>query len=107
MKNQTNTTETETIRYGFIDGLRGTEIAMTMEQAQSGSHQGDCQEDCEHLAKLPEIAAQLDAIGHDTLVLGLKETGAWDDEELADEHMTRVRAVWLAAGDITENQDRE
>jgi hypothetical protein len=30
--------------YGCFDGTRGQEIAMTLEQAQTASHQGQCDE---------------------------------------------------------------
>lgn len=93
----------ETKYAGCLDGLRGTFIEMTLDQALSGSHQGDCAEDVSELVKVPEIAAQLDAIGPDTLRAAMKECGAWDTDELSDDDANRNRAVWLAACDIREN----
>lgn len=98
---------TDTIYHGCFDGLRGLEIAMTLEQARGASHQGQCDEDCEALARVPAISAQLDTMGADKIRDGLRECGAWDAEELADDAQNRVRAVWIAAGDIVENAGRE
>lgn len=93
---------------GCFDGLRGLEIEMTLEQAQSASHQGQCDEDVAELLRDPEIAAQLDKIGADTIRLGLKEAGTWDTDELSDNDANRNRAVWMAACDIKErNHENE
>jgi len=89
--------------YGCFDGLRGLELAMTGAQAQSCSHQGQCDEDCEALAKNPDIAKQLDAFGADKLRTALKEYGAWDADELDDNDANRIRVIWSAACDIKEN----
>jgi len=75
---------------------------MTLAQARSASHQGQCDSDVASLAAHPGIAAQLDAIGSDTLRDSLRESGAWDAEDLADDAQNRLRAVWLAACDIRE-----
>ncbi len=88
---------------GCFDGLRGLEIEMTLEQSESASHQGPCDDDVAVLVSVPEISAQLDAIGADTIRDGLKECGAWDSIELDDDNQNRHRAVWMAACDITEN----
>lgn len=93
--------------FGLFDGLRGLELEMTLEQARSASHQGSCDDDVEALAKVPEIAAQLDKMDVDTIRAGLKESGAWDAEELADDEQNRRRAVWLAACDIRENYNKQ
>lgn len=92
----------EIIYSGIFDGLRGLEIEMTLEQALSCSHAGDCDDDVSIVVRKPEIAAQFDTIGAEKLRDGLKEAGAWDSEELADDEMNRRRAVWMAACDIRE-----
>lgn len=91
---------------GCFDGLRGLEIRMTLEQALSASHAGDCEDDARHLASEGAICDQLDALGADNIRDGLRESGAWDAEELADDQANRQRAVWLAACDIKENHDQ-
>jgi hypothetical protein len=91
--------------YGCFDGVCGQEIAMTLEQAQSASHQGRCDEDVAALLRVPEIAAQFDTMDADRIRDGLAEYGAWDSEELSDDHENRLRALWLAAGDIADNRE--
>ncbi len=96
--------KTDTLLWGCVDGLRGTELAMTLEQARSCSHQGQCDEDCKALASEPEIAKQLDAIGPDKLRVAVKESGAdcdGDGESTPDRD--RIYCVWFAACDIAEN----
>ena len=75
---------------------------MTMEQAESASHSGDCDEDTRELSKVPAIAEQLAKIDPSVLSAELKEYGAWDAEELSDHDQNLQRILWLAAGDITE-----
>jgi hypothetical protein len=96
--------------YGFVaklsgcfDGLRGLSIEMTIDQAESGSHQGPCDDDIAMLLKVPELSAQLDEIGADKIRSAMKEVGAWDDDELADDDQNRARALWQACGDAKEN----
>lgn len=87
---------------GCFDGLRGLEIAMEKDAALSASHSGQCDVDVAELLNVPEIAAQLDAMGADEIRDGLRESGAYDEEELADDAQNRNRAVWMAACDIRE-----
>lgn len=100
MTNQSHTTK---LLYGCFDGLRGLEIAMTLQQAHDCSHMGDCEDDCRHLANEAAICDQLDALGNEQIAEGLKESGAWNTEELEDYRQNRVRAIWLAACEIKEN----
>lgn len=78
------------------------EIEMTLEQALSASHTGECSEDVAALVACPAIASQLDKIGPDKIRDELGEYGAWDEEELAFDDSNRHRIVWLAAGNIRE-----
>ena len=78
------------------------ELQMTLEQAESASHSGDCDEDTQELSKVPAIAEQLGKIDAVTLSDDLKEYGAWDAEELADHAQNLQRILWLAACDIAE-----
>jgi len=94
------------ILHGCFCGTRGLEISMAREQAESASHQGSCDADVAILVKNPAIAAQLDAFAPDEIRAALKEYGAWDAEELADDEQNRHRAVWSAANDIKENLPR-
>jgi hypothetical protein len=90
---------------GCFDGLRGLYLEMTIDEAESASHQGQCDEDVAALAAMPHIAAQLDAIGADKIRLAMEEVGAWDADELANNEQNRLRAVWQAACDAKENLD--
>jgi hypothetical protein len=85
--------------------LHGTEfdIGLTLEQARSASHQGQCGSDVEALSKVPEVAAQLAAIDPAALRRCLREYGTWDAGELADHEQNLQRILWLAAGDIMDN----
>jgi hypothetical protein len=79
------------------------EIQMTMAQAESASHQGQCDADVLSLSNHRKIRAQLERIDPKALRDELREYGAWDDQELADHHQNLQRILWIAAGDIVEN----
>lgn len=78
------------------------EIQMTKAQAMSASHPGPCDLDVAALVKQPKIARQLDKISRDAIREELREYGAWDATELADDAANRARLVWIAAGNIRE-----
>lgn len=88
---------------GCFDGLRGHEIEMTLEEAQSCSHQGQCSQDVEFLLSQPHIKSQFANFTADQIKESLKESGAWEDEDLQDEETNQQRALWFAACDIAEN----
>lgn len=78
------------------------EIQMTLKQAQSASHSGQCDDDVKALLQLPKIKRQLVKIPDNDLQAELKEYGAWDSEELANRQDNENRIVWIAACDIAE-----
>ena len=78
-------------------------IQMTMRQAESASHQGSCDDDVAQLLEDRRIVRQLDKISAEKIRDELREYGAWDADELADDDANRERIVWIAAGDIVEN----
>ncbi len=80
------------------------EIEMTLAQAQSATHPGPCDNDVLALSNHRKIRRQLERIDHEALRKELREYGAWDDEELADHEQNLQRILWIAAGDIVENQ---
>jgi hypothetical protein len=86
----------------YTSGSGRIELQMTMEQAESASHQGDCDDDTRELSKVPAIAEQLAKIDPAVLSAELKEYGAWYAEELADHEQNLQRILWLASGDIAE-----
>ena len=87
-----------------LDGIYGIEIEMPDDMVADLSAAGDCEGAARYWVDRPEIAAQLDAIGHEALVRALRECGAWTEEELADEEWTRLRATWVAAGSVIEEE---
>lgn len=80
---------------------------MTARQAESASHQGRCDDDVAFLLTMPAIRRQLDRIGPEAIRAELKEYGAWDQNELADDVQNRARIVWIAAGNICEEQSAD
>jgi hypothetical protein len=77
-------------------------IELTREQAESGSHQGQCDDDIAALLLDPAIDAELARIPAADIADELREYGAWDDEELADHDANLSRVLWLACGNIIE-----
>lgn len=77
-------------------------LELTEDQAVDGSHQGDCTDDIRALVNIPEIASQFETIPPDSIRKELREYGAWDDTELADDAANRERILWIACGDIRE-----
>ena len=78
------------------------EIQMTKAQAASVSHSGECEGDVRQFAKHPKIAKQLNNLCPDKLRSELKECGAWDESELKDDEMNKIRILWIASGNISE-----
>lgn len=83
------------------------EIQMSLDEAQSASHQGQCDDDVKALSELPHIAAQLADISPDDLRRELSEYGSWDDTELADHDQNLQRFLWLAAGQISDMENEQ
>lgn len=79
-------------------------IDMTMTQALSASHQGQCDSDVVTLLEASPIKEQLDKISPDSIREELKEYGAWHETELHDDNENRLRIVWIAACDIRESE---
>lgn len=65
------------------------------------SHQGKCDEDVAYWAKEIERPAE---ITPEKLAAELKEYGAWDAEELADDDQNWHRLIWIAAGNLKEDK---
>lgn len=78
------------------------EIEMTLRQAEFCSHPGDCFHDVEALMGEPSIKRQRSKIDPELIRQELREYGAWEDEELADDEANWQRILWLGACDIAE-----
>lgn len=81
------------------------ELQMTLSQAESVSHPGQC--DLDVRALIPELKNQLDKISPELLAKELKEYGAWDEKELSNHADNIERLVWIAGGDISEKNVSE
>ena len=88
----------------FYYGNYGIELQITKSQAESASHQGQCDNDVLALSKIPAISRQLNKIKPDVLRCELNEYGAWDDIELSDHEQNIQRILWVACCDIAENK---
>jgi hypothetical protein len=75
---------------------------MTLGEARSCSHSGDCEPDVRALLAEPHIKSQLDAYPNAAFAAELHEYGAWSEEELKDREANELRILWLAACDISE-----
>lgn len=78
------------------------EIEMTYEQALSCSHSGDCFDDVLLAMEDENILKQLNNYTDEQIRNALKEYGAWDDNDLSDIRMNKIRVIWLGANDIVE-----
>jgi|ERR1700676_155462 len=86
----------------YTSGSGRIEFQMTLEQAQNATHSGPCDAGVLALSRVPEIKLQLDAIDSKVLATELKECGAWDAMELTDHAQNIQRILWIACGDIPE-----
>ena len=78
------------------------ELELTLEDAEYGSQQGQCDEYVKDLSEVPYIKEQLDKIDPELLSDELREYGAWDEIERADHAQNIQRILWLACSDIRE-----
>lgn len=78
------------------------ELYLTLDDALSASHHGECRFDVDALLKRHYIAVQLDRISCAKIREELREVGAWSEVELANDEENRARIVWCAACNIRE-----
>jgi hypothetical protein len=83
------------------------ELELTRAQAEQGAHVGQCDEDIAALLKDARIAAQLDAIAPERIAAELYEWGAWDEAELADHEANRARILWIACGNVNDEEEED
>lgn len=79
------------------------EFQLELADARQGSHPGPCDLDIAELRQKPYIKEILTKLSHADVVEELRGYGAWDDEQLADHEENLNRILWLACGDIAEN----
>lgn len=76
-------------------------IELPAQAVSDCSHHGECDDDVAHWAgrvKRPEDVTA------ERLRAELKEYGAWDAEELADDEANWKRIIWIAAGNIKDEE---
>jgi len=86
----------------FSTGSGRIELQLTLEQARSASHSGQCDNDIAALRTVPAIKRQLDKLDPALLSKELKEWGCWDETERADHEDNLNRILWIAACAIRE-----
>lgn len=79
------------------------ELQISREDAESASHPGPCDADVARLRNVPYIRKQLDRLPSAVVVECLREYGAWDADELADNDANLDRLLWIACCDISED----
>lgn len=75
------------------------EIQMTLAQAKACSHSGACDADIAALVKSKKVHRPRQCT-KENLAAELKEYGAWELNELADDAANWQRILWIAAGNI-------
>ena len=80
------------------------EIEMSGNAALDCSHSGDCAADV--AAHAPQVQRS-ERCTAEALQAELKEYGAWDAEELADDAENWQRIIWIAAGNIIDGDGEE
>ena len=91
-------------RLWFSTSSGRIELQLTLEQANRGSHSGRCDDDIASLLLEPDISTQLLAISPQLLADELREYGAWNAEKLSNHADNLARLLWIACGDIVDNQ---
>ncbi len=79
-------------------------ITLPEDVVKACHHSGPCDDDIDRAMELPEVKAELSLIDKDQLRKELKEYGAWDEIELSDHNENLKRILWIACGDIQENE---
>ena len=80
------------------------ELNLTPEQYSAGYHSSACDLDIGDLMQDPDIFAQLIAVNPVYLREELREYGAWDAEDLVNHAANLARLLWLACGDLVDQE---
>lgn len=81
----------------FTDGSGAFMLTLNVSDVLFIPASGSVDDAVRDLTAVPYVAQQLDAVGANAVRDFLREYGAWDATELADDAENRHRAVWLAA----------
>jgi hypothetical protein len=80
----------------------GNDLKLTIQDADSCSHSGPCDDDVNRIMTKQYIKKQLSLLNPEKLAKELKEYGAWDEIELSNHNENLMRWVWISAEDISE-----
>ena len=77
---------------------------------KEGSIPQECVDDCSHSGQcINDVEYWVKKLGFDFNkeqgIDYLKAYGAWDDEQLLNHNDNKERVLWLACGDISDNQE--
>lgn len=81
------------------------EIELPEDVVRVCNHSGPCDADVENSRMLPEVTAELNKLDPEKLKNELREYGAWDAEELSNHDENLNRILWIAAGDVQDNNE--
>ena len=81
------------------------ELNITKNQAEIGYHTGSCDAGIDDLLELLPIRKQLNNVDPSLIAQVLRGYGAWTDEELSDHTQNKKRLLWIACGDIEDENN--
>lgn len=103
--------ETPPRAYWYSSSSGTIEMALTLDDAQSGYHSGQCDADIAELRQVPYIAEQLVAIPADVARDVAAESGRNDyghgTEDMNDRAANLAYVLWVACGDIVEGANSD
>ena len=86
----------------FVWEAGSLSLALSADEALTGYHQGQCDDDCAYLRTLPHIEAQLAAMDAATLADYLRGYSAWYADQLSDHDENLTRLIWLVCGELVD-----
>jgi len=76
--------------------FNGGELCLPVDALEACYHQGSCDSDVEFWEN--QIDWENQTMNADAIRAELDEYGAWDENELKNDHENRLRILWIAAG---------
>ena len=85
---------------------QGNYVALSLRRTdvESCAQSGRNDEAVEEALRAPYVIAQFEALDPDAIRSEIREYGAWDDQELADDAQNQARLLWCAAWSIREER---
>lgn len=90
-------------RYNYSN--YGNDLRITLIDAESCQHSGDCEFEVKALMNKPYIKKQLASLNPSQLKKELYDYGAWDNDELNNHAENLLRWLWISACDIAERKN--